>query len=268
MYSRKTPPDFRFLFIRHAEAESSKQPELIGGGKDDTSLTELGRRQAQALGKKCIRDNTRFDRLYVTPHSRGQDTATHMLAAMSSLDGEWYKKWHTTENHQVIRTTPQIGEIRRGEWQGQKRDAVMNAQIQLYQSKMAREFCYPGGESQRMVAMRALNWLMTDIILNLEFADYPKPVTIGIITHGVIIKTLLVDLCGLDTNIHHKIPLANCGITELTFKIPSAETTQLGIPESELGWTLITINDDSVKYFLEPEYRSGTIPAILQPKKK
>ena len=67
-------------FIRHADAVPHGDPNFAD---DDRPLTELGKRQSEALGKALSERGVKFDAILCSPLPRAQETVEGLLAATS-----------------------------------------------------------------------------------------------------------------------------------------------------------------------------------------
>src|SRR4051794_38720138 len=65
--------------IRHADAVPHGDPNFAD---DDRPLTDLGRRQARALGKALAAHDVRFDVILCSPLPRAKETADELLKAL------------------------------------------------------------------------------------------------------------------------------------------------------------------------------------------
>src|SRR5437764_14477723 len=65
--------------IRHAEAVPHGDPNYAD---DDRPLTDLGRRQAKALGKALAAHGVQFDVILCSPLPRAKETAEGLLAGL------------------------------------------------------------------------------------------------------------------------------------------------------------------------------------------
>jgi broad specificity phosphatase PhoE len=72
---RDARPETRLLWVRHAQARGER------GIGPETPLSELGRRQAQALAD-AMRESTRADVLYTSPFRRAVETAATLARAL------------------------------------------------------------------------------------------------------------------------------------------------------------------------------------------
>lgn len=64
---------YRFTFLRHGESEGNAQGRVQG--QADYSLTETGRKQAQALAARWLTEKVTFHRIISSPLARSRETA-------------------------------------------------------------------------------------------------------------------------------------------------------------------------------------------------
>lgn len=123
-------PAYTFFFLRHAQSEGNT--ENYFQGRSDTSLTEAGLRQAQALAERWKKENRTFDRIICSTLGRAKSTARILADALKTefiTDPLWLER-DTGKLTQVYRDktndlpyfhdfyTPfdQMGETGEGDW--------------------------------------------------------------------------------------------------------------------------------------------------------
>ena len=67
------------IFARHAESETNVRPEEIGGYQPEAPLTDLGLKQAKALGIRLKGEGFTPSEIYIAPAVRTQTTAKIVL---------------------------------------------------------------------------------------------------------------------------------------------------------------------------------------------
>lgn len=163
----------RIHLIRHGETNWNK--EKRAQGQQDSVLTEDGVKQAQAL--KARLQTIPISEVYCSSSTRTRQTADILFSRPD------------TDEHQIpVVYCDLLREIHMGPWEGQ-----------LYTDLRARDpeqfhafwnqpdlFAIPGAETYADVQKRALSRL--DAILRDSSAE-----DIAIVSHGVLIKTLLCD---------------------------------------------------------------------------
>ncbi len=121
-------------------------PEQHLGGRLDVPLSDEGRTQAGALGRRLV--PVAFERIVVSPLARARETAA-IIRAMGSADGP------------SIEVDPRLSEMDYGAWEG-----LTYAQIEERDADGRRRWeadpsihACPGGESGEDVAVRAESFL-------------------------------------------------------------------------------------------------------------
>jgi broad specificity phosphatase PhoE len=133
------------VLTRHGLTDRS-EPEQHLGQHIDISLSDAGRRQAEALARRL--SGVRFDRVISSPLFRAQETA-EILAPRDVR----------------VETDPRLREMDYGAWEGltyrqiEARDAAARREWELAPDRLA---C-PGGESGNDVAVRVRSFL-TDLL--------------------------------------------------------------------------------------------------------
>ncbi len=129
------------VLTRHGLTDRS-EPEQHLGQHIDISLSDAGRRQAEALGRRL--SGVRFDRVISSPLFRAQETAEVIAAARARVE-----------------TDPRLKEMDYGAWEGltyariDERGAAARREWELAPDRIA---C-PGGESGNDVALRVRSFL-------------------------------------------------------------------------------------------------------------
>ncbi len=118
-----------FHLIRHAECEKNTDVKHIHGRSPESPLTEKGKRQAAALGRRFRTQDIRFDHVYASPYLRTMTTANIMLNALSS----------TPE----IIPTDALVEYSAGDWAGRRRDEIYTQEIIRQMTELGIDFCPP-----------------------------------------------------------------------------------------------------------------------------
>lgn len=77
----------RLILVRHAQASFSSDPQRAF--QDYDRLSELGRRQSEALGEELAAADVIFDRVYTGPATRHQETAEGVGSAFHRLGRAW-----------------------------------------------------------------------------------------------------------------------------------------------------------------------------------
>lgn len=138
-------------FIRHAESSMNAQPELIGGRSPSATLTSFGKRQARALGVHLRSAGMEFDAVYSSPLERAVQTA---YAVCQELDIP----------RETVELTEAVQELSQGQWEGRSRSEIYTPAMVPIVNSTQPDFRAPGGESQRQVEFRMIEFLNNVVI--------------------------------------------------------------------------------------------------------
>lgn len=185
-----------FYFVRHAQSEMNTQKHIIGGDHPWAEITELGVRQAKAVGRRLQR--IEFDAVYASDTVRTLQTARYFLNERGSL----YPR--------ILRDS-RLKELYRGDWEGKvEREKYTPDVIATLNWNFV-----PGddelGESPRQVAQRMVDWV------DEKRLEHPNQ-RILVFSHGFSIRCLLGELLNLDRDSVPNMSLRNASITILRFE--------------------------------------------------
>ncbi|KAG0626273.1 hypothetical protein M758_2G115700 [Ceratodon purpureus] len=138
-------------FIRHAESSMNAKPELIGGRSPSATLTSLGQRQARALGVHLRSAGMEFDVVYCSPLERAMQTA-HAVCQELDIPRE------------TVEVTEAVQELSQGQWEGRNRSEIYTSALVPIVNSTQPDFRAPGGESQRQVEYRMIEFLNNVVI--------------------------------------------------------------------------------------------------------
>jgi phosphoserine phosphatase len=188
----------RLILVRHGESEWNRSGRYQG--QEDAPLSELGLRQADALGNRL--QHERIDAIYASPLQRAR------------LTGEAIARFHPTVPFMEDRA---LLEIHHGEWQGLLAEEVRERYPELLEEwRTYPTRCQmPGGESFSNILKRTLN--MRERVSR-EHGDG----TVIFSTHDVVIKILIADALGMHMDRINRIWVTNASISviEYTDQIP------------------------------------------------
>jgi broad specificity phosphatase PhoE len=217
--------EFYLYLIRHGQSEVNAQADLVGQ-KEDSQLTDKGRRQAILLGQRLAKEGERLNIVWTSPYDRARDTC-HI--AMNQIPNDLRGTTLYDSN---------LREYSAGDWTHAKRHEVHSVPVLLRMAAMTNGFCPPNGESMHMVERRASKWLEDNILYNKQVMELSahnaaegKKLRICAFSHGMTIKCLLHYVMGFDQSFLWKLTLENTSISKLYFN------------SNEEGWRLLTIND-------------------------
>ncbi len=174
------------FLIRHAANDFTKE-EKLAGWLPGAHLNEEGRQQA---GQMAVRmDKVRLDAIYCSPLERAVETAEY-LAKPRELK---------------IQPREGLGEIRMGQWEGQKIDDLNKSDdwrmFQFYPSG-ARP---PGGESGRQVQTRAVDEVEAICAAHPEGA-------VAIVSHADTIKAIVAHYAGVHRDLFQRIVISPASV--------------------------------------------------------
>ena len=181
----------RIIVVRHAESEHHIR--RLSGGWTDTSLTELGRRQAQAVAARLAREVEGPVRIFTSDLKRAAETAAPIAAAFRvEAAPEWRLREHN--NGEAVDLT--IAEM-----------LDRFPQQPFPHAPDHRPF--PGGETAREFRAR-VSTFMDELVLD----DVP---TI-LVTHGGTLRPLIACWLGLSDDLMAGIGISTyvTGITVLS----------------------------------------------------
>ena len=175
------------FLIRHA-ANNFTQEERLAGWLPGVHLNDEGHQQA---GQMAVRmDKVKLDAIYSSPLERAVETAEY-LAKPRELE---------------IRPRESLGEIRMGQWEGQKIDDLNKSDewrmFQFYPSG-ARP---PGGESGRQVQTRAVDEVEAICAAHPEGA-------VAIVSHADTIKAIVAHYAGVHLDLFQRIVISPASVS-------------------------------------------------------
>ena len=182
----------RLIVIRHGETAWNREKRMQG--TTDTRLSDVGRAQAQALGRRLA--GHRFSALYSSDLSRARDTASAIAE-------------HTSR---AVVTDPRLQERRFGIFEGLTADEI----VARYPGEHARfasrdpDYEVPGGESARGFMQRCLGCLS-------EIAGRHPGGEVVVVTHGLVLDSLYRVAHGLDHGEPRPVPLINASLNRFSY---------------------------------------------------
>ncbi len=193
--------DFNFetgttlLLVRHAETEDNVQMRLSGW--TDTDLSPRGESQIQLLADHFNRHHAQIDQLYASPLLRARRTAE----AIGALTG-----------HAPI-LLDDLREMYFGDLDGRPFEELREAYAHLLEAdenSALEDFMWPSGESRSGFTTRVLR--ATNAI-----ARRHRGRSVGVVTHGGFIATLLTVLHGESPARWRKWVVPNASLSEVVW---------------------------------------------------
>lgn len=141
--------------IRHAESTMNEKPELIGGRSSSATLTANGKRQARALGVFLKSQGIIFNAIYSSPLDRAKQTA---LAICQELN----------ISEEKLEYSDSLMEMSQGQWEGRLRSEIYTPDLLNAIDRSQPDFHAPGGESQRQVEFRVIEFINSRVLRRAE----------------------------------------------------------------------------------------------------
>jgi len=175
------------IVIRHGETAWNREKRMQG--TTDTLLSEVGRAQAQSLGRRLA--GRRFSALYSSDLSRARDTARAIAE-------------HT--GREVV-TEPRLQERRFGIFEGLTAAEITSRFPEEHARFASRDpdYAVPGGESAREFTQRCLGCLS-------EIAGRHGGGEVVVVSHGLVLDALYRAAHGLDHGAPRPVPLINASM--------------------------------------------------------
>lgn len=186
MENRRT----RFYLIRHGETDWNKAGRYQG--RTNIDLNEAGREQARLLGERFR--YLPLDALYVSPLNRAVETAEQVARTTGITP--------VTDEHFI--------EINFGEWEGHTIEELSEKYGNAYTDFFRDPFDHPvPGEGSFQIAMdRAIEGFNI-------LAERHKGQNVAIVSHGGLLRVMLVGLLEMGDAFYRKTWMTNTSITML-----------------------------------------------------
>jgi len=177
----------RLIIIRHGETEWNRDKRMQG--TTDTQLSDVGRAQAQALGRRLA--GRGFSALYSSDLARARETAR----AIAEHAGR------------EILEERRLQERRFGIFEGLTAAEIVARYPQEHARFASRDPDYevPGGESARAFTQRCLGCLA-------EIAGRHAGGEVVVVTHGLVLDSLYRAAHRLDHGVPRPVPLINASL--------------------------------------------------------
>jgi probable phosphoglycerate mutase len=175
------------IVIRHGETAWNREKRMQG--TTDTQLSDVGREQARALGRRLA--GHAFAALYSSDLARAWDTAR----AISEHTGR-----------ETV-TDPRLQERRFGIFEGLTAEEIVARFPEEYARFASRDpdYAVPGGESARSFTERCIGCLA-------EIAGRHAGGEVVVVTHGLVLDSLYRAAHGLDHGARRPVPLINASL--------------------------------------------------------
>ncbi|KAF8138082.1 phosphoglycerate mutase [Mycena galopus ATCC 62051] len=210
-------------FIRHGQSEDNVKN--IWAGWKDAPLSELGFKQAAALGDTFFKLNTKFDFIYASDllraHATGQAVLkSHSLPKPPFTSDKRLREQHfgVAEGHRWVLETPPNMTLEEMFAQG------------IFPVLRGRDAKFPEGESLNELAQRAESAIADCVVPHLAAAAEGS-VHIAIASHGLCISELVAALLRLDPESRRDISYAGLLNTAWTRAVVSVKDVSLTGPQ-------------------------------------
>jgi probable phosphoglycerate mutase len=179
--------DTELVVIRHGETLWNSEHRMQG--QQDSALSEIGRAQARALGKRM--QTERFTHLYSSDLTRAFETAK----AVADVTGH------------EIRIDTRLRERSFGIFEGLTRAEMAERHPEEYARFRARDpdYALPGGESPRAFHERCMGCFT-------EIANRHRGERVVVVAHGLLLASLYRVVHGLDLQQPRTLDLINAGL--------------------------------------------------------
>ena len=177
--------------VRHAESIANTESKFQGQ-THSTNLSERGKKQADALGKRF--KDEKITKVVASPLTRTRETAQAVA------------KWH---DGLEVEIQPEIIETNHGEWEGEEVAAIKEkwpTEFEMWQVAPSH-VQFPNGESFEETRTRVLNWWR-------EFHPTVRGAVV-VVTHDNILRTLITDTLGMHPDLMWRFELQPTAVTTI-----------------------------------------------------
>lgn len=198
------------LLVRHGQSEANR--DGVMQGRLDSSLTELGRRQAQAAGRWLKAQGLRWDAAYCSPLRRALDTALQITALSDAV---------------APRIEADLAELHVGAIQGLSREEMRSEHPEFAERGLhgLGDFSDFGGESYDQVQERVAR-----LVARLDNRHGPPAQTVLLVAHGGLLFQLVKSLIARPVPRISMLRFGNC--TACAIHVQERSGTRIG----ELVW--------------------------------
>ncbi|MCC6381367.1 MAG: histidine phosphatase family protein [Dehalococcoidia bacterium] len=188
---RPRKPPTRVLIARHGQTESNRDGRFCGHA--ETALTDLGRAQAAALGRRL--GEVPIAACYTSDFSRAVDTAAIALAGREITP----------------RVDLHLREISYGAWELERERDIARSHPEEFARMRSEDPAWqpPGGETIAQVRARTHAAL-------LRVAHRHRHETALVVAHGTAIQCMLAEVLGMRPEFTFRFAVANCALSEVT----------------------------------------------------
>jgi probable phosphoglycerate mutase len=181
----------RILLIRHGSTDLLGR--VLYGRMPGVHLNEDGRRHAELLGH-ALQERYEIDEVISSPMERALETARFIADASGAN----------------VTIDERINEIDVGLWIGKPFSELATMEEWKRYNRNRSTISPPGGESMVQVQIRGWNALRA-----IEERHRHRDSTVALVTHGDVIRGLLILLLGMPLDHIHRIEVAPVSVTEV-----------------------------------------------------
>jgi broad specificity phosphatase PhoE len=185
----------RILLIRHGTTDLSGK--VLYGRMPGVHLNDDGLRQAQQLGQ-ALKGRYSLSEVVSSPLERAMQTA-HCIA---------------NPQHLGVSVDEELSEIDFGSWMGKSFSDLHGSALWTRYNQLRSMTVPPGGES--MMAVQARSWQAIERII-MRYSEISNA-AVAVVTHGDVIRSLLVLLLGMSPDHLHRIEIAPASVTEISIR--------------------------------------------------
>lgn len=182
----------KVYLVRHGQTDWNLEGRTQGS--KDSNLTALGIKQVETL--EGYFKHVQLDRIYSSPLKRAHSTA-QVVARSKQLD---------------CILDSRLAEMNFGKWEGLTRGEIQSTYPDISKTWMKEPHLaiIPDGETMEIAQKRIVEFVDDKII------DGSKD-TILIVSHGIIIRLLLLNILSMDLKHYYKLKQNNCSINLIEF---------------------------------------------------
>ncbi len=182
----------RILLIRHGSTDPLGR--VLYGRMPGIHLNAEGRRQSENLAQ-TLKQRYRLSEVIASPMERTHETA-QFIADAQGLS---------------ITTEKEINEIDFGSWMGMSFDQLREREDWRRYNEFRSTAWPPGGESMMEVQARASRGLAKIV----DRHQHREDVTIAIVSHGDVVRALLLLMLGMAIDHIHRLEVAPASVSEV-----------------------------------------------------
>ncbi len=184
----------RILLIRHGATELTGR--VLYGRMPGVHISAEGCRQAQALSR-ALKERYQVNEIIASPLERALETAQYLADALEL----------------PISTDEDIVELDYGSWMGLTFEEIRQSDEWQHYNRLRSVSSPPEGELMMQVQARA--WTAMKKILA-RHADR-EGITVAVISHGDVIRALLILLLGMPLDHIHRFEVSLASLSEVVF---------------------------------------------------